>query len=52
MKTKKFEKKLTLSKTTVANLENEELLAIKGGTVATKLYDCVTIPRIKCTKDC
>lgn len=51
MKTKKFEKKLALSKTTVANLENEELVAIKGGTGSTKLYDCVTIPRINCTKN-
>ncbi|MCX6581947.1 MAG: class I lanthipeptide [Candidatus Aminicenantes bacterium] len=49
MKTKKFEKKLTLSKTTVANLEKEELNAIKGGT---KLYDCVTIPVLRCTNHC
>lgn len=52
MKTKQFEKKLTLSKATVANLENEELLAIKGGTGSTKLYNCETIPRIRCTRDC
>ncbi|HLN19313.1 MAG TPA: class I lanthipeptide [Candidatus Deferrimicrobium sp.] len=51
MKTKKFEKKLVLSKTTVANLENEELLAIKGGT-GTKLYDCESIPILRCTNRC
>lgn len=51
MKTKKIEKKLTLSKATVAHLENVELVAIKGGTGSTKLYDCVTIPRINCTKN-
>ncbi|MDQ1354404.1 MAG: hypothetical protein QG657_4713 [Acidobacteriota bacterium] len=51
MKTKKIEKKLTLSKATVANLENEELVAIKGGTGSTKLYDCVSIPIRRCTLD-
>lgn len=53
MKTKKIEKKLTLSKVTVANLESEELVAIKGGTGSTKLYDCPSIPRTKCCSiDC
>lgn len=31
MKTKKFQKKLTLNKKTIAHLSYEELLKIKGG---------------------
>ncbi len=31
MKTKNLQKKLELSKTTVANLENSEMKALKGG---------------------
>ncbi len=33
MKTKKFSKKLTLNKKTIANLENKKMNAIRGGAI-------------------
>jgi hypothetical protein len=47
MKTKKFSKKLTLSKKTVSNLDSIEQLTAKGG-VITKTCDCNT-KEINCT---
>ncbi len=42
MKTKKFDKKLSLSKTTVSHLEKAILGNVKGG--KTLLYPCLTAP--------
>jgi hypothetical protein len=50
MKVKKIEKKLTLNKKTVADLGIDEQKVIKGGTGSTKLVDCDTLPRIRCTQ--
>lgn len=47
MKEKKIERKLTLNKNTVADLDMEELNAVKGG--YTKLADCVSIPIRRCS---
>ncbi len=38
MKTKKLDKKLTLSKVTVVNLENDEQRAVRGGYYPTRNY--------------
>ena len=40
MKTEKFRKKLTFKKQTIAQLGNEELKDIKGGTTVTEIYHC------------
>lgn len=48
MKTKKIERKLSFSKETVVNLNNDELNAIYGGTNFTRAYDCETLPKVEC----
>ncbi len=55
MKRKNVERKLSLRKVTVANLEKVELDAVKGGTWLddTFEYNCVTTPNGKCrTNNC
>ncbi len=47
MKTRKFEKKLVLSKKTVANLDNAAMLAVHGGD-ETGFTDC----RTRCATEC
>ena len=48
MKTKKFNKKLVLKKSTIADLTDSQLATLKGGTTAT----CVTQPRYTCSPYC
>lgn len=50
MKVKKIERKLSLNKNTVADLNVDELLVVKGGTGSTKLADCGTLPPRRCTR--
>ncbi|MCU0286761.1 MAG: class I lanthipeptide [Acidobacteria bacterium] len=58
MKTKKFSQKLTLNKSTIANLEKEEQTAIKAGYLNTNLEaTCYTwcgacYTRQSCTGTC
>ena len=59
MNTKKPGKKLTISKTTIANLEHNELSAVRGGCWPTAINTncaswhpiCITQPAIYCPPD-
>jgi hypothetical protein len=51
MKVRKIEKKLSLNKSTIADLSVDEQKVLKGGTSATKLYDCETLPPRVCTRN-
>ncbi len=48
MKKNKIQKKLTLNKETVADLENGEMKAVKGGIGCTAWDTCFTVPNSRC----
>jgi hypothetical protein len=48
MKTKKFEKKLVLKKSTIVDLTDSQSAMLKGGTTA----PCITKPRYTCVYTC
>jgi len=52
MKRKKTFKSLTLHKTTVANLNNAEMGAQRGGDDVTQNLECLTIQWTKCVTNC
>ena len=52
MKTKKFDKKLTLNKKTIADLSNPEMEKIQGGVVSLPLSACCVTEYSKCLTQC
>lgn len=48
MKTKKFNKKLVLKKSTIVDLTDSQLTMLKGGTTE----PCNTLPRYSCSPYC
>jgi natural product precursor len=51
MKTKTFEKKLSLNKKTVVDLDNREMKKIYGG-ISTGVYTCYPCTYAMCTEIC
>jgi natural product precursor len=55
MKTKKFEKKLSLNKKTIADLDSKEMGAVKGGyklTIPTCIITCTRLGTICNSNPC
>jgi hypothetical protein len=48
MKTKKFNEKLVLKKTTISNLTQNDLKAVKGGGPTSRPGPCVTVDGKTC----
>lgn len=51
MKTKKFNKRLALNKTTIANFINKEMKNVKGGACLTQWNSCTTYGEYSCLVD-